>query len=107
MRILPSIVSKLCYSADAWIVGSAASPDLKTDDPRDWDVAVPFSEWHVASSLIPRDANPNSFGGWKFTSEGNEVDVWPCDLALFMTYAIVTCLWHPKSGKRFVIYDGY
>lgn len=99
MRTMPEAVCKLCYSADAWVVGSAADP--ANTDPRDWDIAVPFREWHVASSLIPADAKVNSFGGWEFFSEGKEVDVWPCDMSRLMTYSLVKFLWHPKSGKRF------
>lgn len=96
-RTLPEAVCKLCYAHGAWIVGGAAVSDA----PKDYDVAVPFGEWQRAAMLIPRDARPNPFGGWKFVSEGVEVDVWPCDLGELLTNRMVTALWHPKTGARF------
>lgn len=97
MRILPEIVCKLCYAHSAWIVGGAAS----SDTPKDFDVAVPIGEWQSAAMLIPRDARPNPFGGWKLVSEGAEVDVWPCELGELMANRMVRELWHPKTGARF------
>ena len=98
MRTTHELVCKLCYSAEAWLVGSAA--DSEVSNPRDWDVLVPFSYWHVAASRIPCDAVPNAFGGWKCMSEGQEVDVWPGDLSLLLTYGDVTHAFHKKTGKR-------
>ena len=96
-RILPELVSKLCYAHDGWIVGGAA----KSESPKDYDVVIPFARWAKAAMLIPRDAKANSFGGWKCVSEGVDLDVWPCDLAALMKNAAVTDLWHPQSGARF------
>jgi hypothetical protein len=96
-HLLPELATKLCYTASGWIVGGAA----REDEPRDYDIAVPLAYWPIAAQLIPRDARPNAFGGWKCVSEGKTVDVWPADLGVLMTNAMVTDLWHPQSGKRF------
>lgn len=95
----PATVAKLVTYCDAWIVGSGAKPI--PDVPRDWDVAVPFFEWNRAAAMIPADAKPNSFGGWKFEEGGCVVDVWPDDIGKIMTNAMTTHVWHPKSGVRF------
>lgn len=97
-RTLPEAVCKLCYAHDAWVVGGGA----RDESPKDYDVAIPFAQWAGAAMHIPRDARANPFGGWKFISEGVPIDVWPCDLAALMTNAMVTHLWHPQSGARFV-----
>ena len=68
MRKYPALVSKLTTLFDGWIVGSAANPE--NVHPRDYDVLIPFSQWQLASALIPTDATPNTFGGWKCISEG-------------------------------------
>lgn len=104
MNKLPEIVARLCYSSDAWIVGSAADP--KIESPRDYDVAVPYYSWHVAATIIPPESHthqicPNTFGGWKIYGESKSIDVWPCDLSRLLTYHEVKYVWHPKSGKRF------
>lgn len=91
---------------NAWIVGSAAN--LDNENPRDYDVLVPFSNWSTASTLIPRSAIPNIFGGWKFIDEGKVkgvfdtiVDVWPGDLSEFLTIDMVKFIWHPRTNRRF------
>ena len=96
-RDLPELVAKLCYSCDGFIVGGGAVQD----DPRDYDVVIPFSEWNNAAMLIPETARPNSFGGWECKSEGYQVDVWPAELSKLMTYHKMTALWHPKSRSKY------
>ncbi|HEY9664857.1 MAG TPA: hypothetical protein V6C65_40980 [Allocoleopsis sp.] len=96
-RVLPELVNKLCYAHNAWLVGGAATQE----SPKDYDVAVPFAAWSAAAMLIPRNAKPNSFGGWKCESEGAAIDVWPCDLGVLLTNAAVVHLWHPQTGARF------
>lgn len=96
-RTLPELVNKLCYAHSAWIVGGA----VISDTPKDYDIAVPLLHWREAAMLIPRDAKPNSFGGWKCISEGKEIDVWPADLGDLMTNKMVKDLWHPQSDARF------
>jgi hypothetical protein len=98
MNHLPAIVSKLCYAHEAWIVGSAA---LDINNANDYDVLVSFAHWKDAAMLIPEEARPNSFGGWKFTNDGATIDVWPGDLVWFLTNNIVQAIWHPRSGSRF------
>lgn len=97
-RTLPEAVCKFCYAHNAWLVGGAAR---QGETPRDYDVVVPFAHWQAAAMLIPRDARPNPFGGWKFTSEGCEIDVWPADIGQLMTNAMVVDLYHPQTGARF------
>jgi hypothetical protein len=95
---LPRLVLSLTHNHDAWIIGGAANPDNET--PRDYDIIVPFYEWGPASSLIPPNATPNSFGGWKCISDGIEVDVWPGDLGWIMQRPKCVWTWHPKTGIR-------
>ncbi len=100
MRKLPTLVAKLTLNHDAWVVGSAADP--ANENPRDFDVLVPFYAWGPASQLLPSDCRMNSLGGWKCISEGVEVDVWPGDLAFVMRQDAFSVAWHPSSGARIV-----
>ncbi len=89
----------------AWIVGSAAEPDADISCVRDFDVAVPFGVWHLASSLIPDYADPNTFGGWKIKvceTDGADytVDVWPDEMGRLVLNRVFGWAWHPKSGVR-------
>jgi hypothetical protein len=95
-RGLPAIVKKLTYGFDAWVVGSAADPN--NDDPKDYDVQVPFSTWGKACLLIPPNAVPNSFGGFRFEDEGMSIDVWPGELGWIFQRPSCRWAWHPASG---------
>jgi len=78
-KLLPRIVYQMCVHGGL-IVGSQAKKLAGEDidgDPNDWDVLVPLEKWQTLSLLIPSDARPNKFGGWRFTVEGDEIDVWP------------------------------
>lgn len=97
---LPALVCKLTHAHEAWIVGSAADPKTDHTLPRDYDVLVPFSHWQEAAMLIPPDAKPNTFGGWKCKSEGQEVDVWPGDLGWLLTNSAAKWAWHLRTGCR-------
>ena len=88
----------MTHAHDAWVVGSGADPN--NDKPRDYDIIVPYSEWQKACMLIPPDAKPNHFGGWKCQSEGVEVDVWPGDLGWIMQRPQMKYVWHVASGVR-------
>lgn len=92
----PRAVIELCYGHDAWIVGSGAF--VCDEPPRDYDIMVPLSHWKRAALSIPPTARPNSFGGWKFNSDGIEVDVWPGELSDLMQAAPSQAAFHPKSG---------
>jgi hypothetical protein len=71
----------------ALIVGSyakyLAGEDLETND---FDLLVPQHKWQTIAMLIPEDAKPNKFGGWRFKVDGDaEVDVWPDSLENYLT----------------------
>lgn len=102
MRPFPAAVTKICYSADAWIVGSAAVVGADLDSLRDIDIVVPFHKWKDAALLIPEGARPNTFGGWKFTEDetGKVIDVWPGDMTTLMAYGQFTWAWHLVTGHR-------
>lgn len=99
MIILPRLVARLTEAHNAWIVGSAANPDVNAANVRDWDVAVPFQNWDEAALLIPGDAKPNTFGGWKVITEGVEIDVWPTSFECFHHHK-TPYMWHPSTNTR-------
>lgn len=94
---IPKLVAMLTHHHEAWVVGSAASPD--NTNPRDYDVVVPLSQWQAASALIPMDAVPNTFGGWKIKGDV-EIDVWPGDLGFVMKHPKSRYAWSPSLGVR-------
>lgn len=94
----PKLVLDLSFIANAWIVGSAADPS--NTNARDFDMVVPYSQWQNACMLIPSDAKPNHFGGWKCISEGVEVDVWPGELSFVMAHGYSTYCLNLKNNVR-------
>lgn len=100
---LPRTVVVWISCCDAWIVGSAAHPGAK--DTRDIDVMVPWQNWHIASTHIPRNATSNSLGGWKFQEGGVTVDVWPDTLDRLAAKDFFGCAWHPSSGRRLILVE--
>jgi hypothetical protein len=96
-RKFPKAVLNLCYGASGWLVGGA----VIEESPKDYDIAIPFSHWHIAMNMIPRDASPNSFGGWSYQDEGVDIDVWPCELGELMRNNEVKALLHLQSGALF------
>ena len=104
MRQVPSVVAQLTHGFEAWIVGSAAKAGADLSKVRDFDILVPYSHWTQAAMLIPPDAKPNTFGGWKFTTVMNgyqiTIDLWPGDLAWLLTNHMAKYAWHPRSGTR-------
>lgn len=100
---IPKLVALLSVNFEAWIVGSAADPNNK--EPRDWDVIVEFSQWEKAASLIPLDAKPNSFRGWKCFEEGVEIDVWPGEIGFVMRSSKSKYAWHYLTDTRWVKMD--
>jgi len=95
---LPRIVRLICSNSKAWLVGSAADPNNPT--PKDYDVAVSFSEWPNIALLIPKDAKPTLFGGWKFISDKKEVDVWPAEIIDIFAYSKCEWMWQPSLNIR-------
>jgi hypothetical protein len=90
----------LAHAAEAWLVGSAAAPGADLTLVRDFDLLVPFHHWVVAAMLIPSDAKPNMFGGWKFINQGNVIDVWPGDLNWLLLNKAARYALHIRSGTR-------
>jgi hypothetical protein len=101
MRILPPITTKLTTLHSGWIVGSAANFDKDMKNIKDIDVLIPFNNWKEAAALIPAEAHPNTFGGWSFRDNQILIDVWPGDLAWFLTNSMANYAWHPQSGSLF------
>lgn len=89
-----SVVSK----HQSFIVGSAADPNI--NNPRDFDIIVPFSTWNEVCMLIPKDAVPNTFGGWKCKSGESIVDVWPGELNNVIIAEMFKYAWEPYSNTR-------
>lgn len=102
LKGLPALVRQLVTMHDAWVIGSAARSEADHGSVRDFDVVVPFAEWKCAALLIPKDAVPNTFGGWKCQSGSAEVDVWPGELGALMQNAAARYVWHPRSGARWI-----
>lgn len=76
--MLPRTVYLMCTHGGL-LVGSIAKKimgdDIKTND---YDILVPLEKWQTIALMIPEDAKPNKFGGWRFTDDkDNEIDVWP------------------------------
>lgn len=51
-HIISALVGKLAYGHEAWVVGSAAQPNINYSEVRDYDVMVPSEHWRAASMLI-------------------------------------------------------
>ena len=97
---LPRLVRLICSVSNSWLVGSSADPT--NNDPKDYDIAVPFEEWKKVSAHIPKDSKPTLFGGWKFISDGKEVDVWPDDVINIFICRKCDWMWQPKMNIRVV-----
>ena len=102
MKCAPSFVQQVTTLYGAWIVGGAALPS--DEPPRDWDIIVPWESWRDVALLIPGDARPNTFGGWRFkTHTGHDIDIWPEDLGVYIARrGFFKAAYHPKSGLRLV-----
>ena len=76
--MLPRIVYLMCVHG-ALIVGSYAKKLMGEDiETNDYDLLVPLEHWQTIALIIPEDAKPNKFGGWRFKDDkDNEIDVWP------------------------------
>lgn len=83
---LPALIRSFCFSHEAWIVGSAANwlLGLRFDEPRDYDLLIPFYQWGSACRSIPEGSPTNSHGGVKISSDGIALDVWCGDIGWFL-----------------------
>lgn len=92
--MLPRIVYQMCVHG-ALLAGSAAKALAGHLDngnpivPGDFDLLVPHDKWQTIALLIPNDAVPNKFGGWRFITDHKdtriEVDVWPGTLQQYLS----------------------
>lgn len=94
---VPPLVLRLCLNHGAMVIGSAANPE--NIKPRDWDIVVPFCNWHAACVCIPSNATINAFAGWKFTIEDIEYDIWPGDISFFLGKS--EWIWSPSNKIRY------
>lgn len=94
----PEIVTLLTTVCNGWLIGSSADPE--NSNPRDYDIYIPMKEWLTASVLIPKNATINSMGGFKFVSNGIEIDVWTGDCNDFLASNYFKHAYHPKTGIR-------
>jgi hypothetical protein len=58
----------------------------------------PWPSWSAVAVQVPRTAVLNKFGGWKFTTDGIDVDVWPDTLDRLATYPFFRYAWHMRSN---------
>lgn len=82
---LPALVRCFCFNNEGWVVGSGALwlLNLKDDEPRDYDIIVPFYQWGNACRVIPEGSPTNSHGGIKITTDSVKIDVWCGDIGWF------------------------
>jgi len=96
---MPKLVRAICgTSKKAWIVGGAAIPNCKTI--KDFDVAVSYSDWPMIAMMIPKDAKPTLFGGWKCKENGWEIDVWPAEIIDIFHCSKCEWMWQPQLNIR-------
>lgn len=83
--MLPRVVYQMCVHG-ALLVGSQAKKLMgEVEESNDYDLLVPLEKWQTIALLIPADAQPNKFGGWRFTDDkDNEIDVWPDTLQNYL-----------------------
>lgn len=95
---LPRLVRLICSNSGAWLVGSSADP--ANPDPKDYDIAVSFKSWGEVALLIPKDARPTLYGGWKFVSDSKEVDMWPDEIINIFLCSKCEWMWQPQFNIR-------
>lgn len=100
-RKIPDIVRQLCWLFDGWIVGGAVDFITgKSTECNDIDIVIPITNWTKASKLIPAGSKANSFGGFKFESEGFSIDVWADDIGIVLVESHKPVkAYHLKSRK--------
>ena len=102
IKDLPTLIRVWATNNNIWVVGGAADINATVETVEDIDILVPFHNWHSLAPYIPKDAQPNSFGGWKFTTEGIEVDIWPGDIGFLLTSPLTKYVWHPATNFRYI-----
>jgi len=103
IMMLPRVVYQMCVHG-ALLAGSAAKKATGEEiEPNDYDLLVPHEKWQVIALLIPTDAIPNKFGGWRFMTDFEnqkvEVDIWPSTLLQYLSEC------KSKYGEEVVVVD--
>ncbi len=60
---------------------------------------MPLEKWQTIALLIPMNAKPNRYGGWRFIDHETEVDVWPDTIEHYLS----TC--KSKHGGKVTVVD--
>ena len=61
---------------------------------------MPLEKWQIVATLIPQDATPNKFGGWRFEDDdGNMIDVWPDSVENYLRNCRI------EKGKEVIALD--
>lgn len=125
---IPEIVRVLAYNHGAFLVGSQATRFARgagPDPSKDWDLFVPHENWRNAAMRLPLTAKPNGNRGWRFqppglaqevkmsvpnrhsiklsVSTGVWVDVWPDELARFLTEAVSVNHVSARPGPQYAV----
>lgn len=95
MKKLPPLARKILVNGNAWVVGSSV---LAGEPTKDLDILVPIENWHLVAALIPENAKPNTFGGWKFVDQDIEIDVWPDNITSLLGREKFKAAYHFNSG---------
>lgn len=93
------------------IIGGFAKPffpnsleDISEYGDRDIDIVIDPAEWHKVAPYIPKDAKPNTYGGWKFEIESSAFDMWPESIAHILTSGRVEYMYNIRHdllyGKK-------
>ena len=85
-KLLPPLVYQMCVLGGL-LVGSAAKQmvEKNIEVANDYDILVPLEKWQTIALLIPMEAKPNRFGGWRFSDhQKNEIDIWPGTLQEYL-----------------------
>lgn len=72
--------------------------DALSADPHDWDLIVPFPLWATIAARIPQSATSTRFGGWRFSENNVQIDIFPADMLTLMQYPSFGIMWHPKTN---------
>lgn len=90
----PDLVTKLTTICNAWIIGSAVTEN----NPKDYDIFIPFKYWKECCAIIPKDSKINTLGGFKCINDNKEIDIWTGDFETLISSSYFKNAYHPQSG---------